>query len=165
MALPSLLVSSSAEVLDVHHRHGVADERARVSPHLLPVRELRHALHLPRGGALRTVLDEWRDAERPVQLGLAEIKSQRRGLVCERDGGERLIAADSRVAGPVALEEADDCELRDQCKAGPVISIVFSFRYGIYISLNSSTSAGHVYHHVYQYEMYLENTGRNQFRN
>jgi len=27
---------------------------------------------------------------------------------------------------------------------GPVISIVFSFGYGIYKSLNSSTSAGHV---------------------
>jgi len=44
-------------------------------------------------------------------------------------------------------------------------SIVFSFGYGIYKSLNSRTSAGHVYLHVYQYEIYLKNTGTNQFKN
>ena len=48
---------------------------------------------------------------------------------------------------------------------GPVISIVFSIGYGIYKSLNSSTSAGHVFLHVYQYEIYLKNTGTNHFRN
>jgi len=54
--------------------------------------------------------------------------------------------------------------VEDDLVPGPVKSIVFSFRNGMYISLNSSTSAGHVYLHVYQYEIYLENTGRNQFR-
>ena len=48
---------------------------------------------------------------------------------------------------------------------GPVISIVFSFGYGIHKSLNSSTCGGHLSLHVYQYKIYLENTGTNQFRN
>jgi len=50
-------------------------------------------------------------------------------------------------------------------EAGPVISIVFSFGYGIQKSLLSSTCGGYLSLHVYQYEIYLENTGTNQFRN
>ena len=49
-------------------------------------------------------------------------------------------------------------------RPGPVISIVFSFGYGIHKSLNSSMCAGHLSVHVYQYKIYLENTGTNQFR-
>jgi len=52
-----------------------------------------------------------------------------------------------------------------QQSARPVIRIFFSYEYGIYKWLNSSTNTGHVYLHVYQYEIYLENTSTNQFRN
>jgi len=48
---------------------------------------------------------------------------------------------------------------------GPVLCIVFSFGHSILESFNSDTSAGHLSPHVYQYNIYIEKTGTNQFRN
>jgi len=71
-------------------------------------------------------------------------------------------------AGPPMSSQAaasPSASASEPLDAGPVISIVFSFGYGIHKSLNSSTCGGHQSLHVYQYEIYLENTGTNQFRN
>jgi len=49
--------------------------------------------------------------------------------------------------------------------AGPVISTFLDFGNDIQKSFSWGTSAGHLSLHGYQYEIYLENTGANEFRN
>ena len=83
-----------------------------------------------------------------------------------RDEVNRMLEA--KVVRPSTSEWASPVVVvpkKDGSPPGPVISIVFSFGYGMCKSLNSSTSAGHVYLHMYQYEIYLENTSTNQFQN
>ena len=85
------------------------------------------------------------------------------------DGSRRSGAFELRVWHPPVIQDLGGTEAAMSgllgSTPGPVISIVFSFGYGIQKSLLSSTCGGHLSLHVYHYEIYLENTGTNQFRN